>query len=67
MPGANLSHGHIHVNESREFPNLRDYYYSDEDVTGMAVSVEVLGAQEPFPIFYFMGCVCVETLSCWER
>lgn len=63
---ANLSHGHIQVNESRDFPNLRDYCYSDEDVTDVAVLVEVLGAQERFAIFY-LWVVCVETLSCREE
>ena len=59
VPGASLLRGRIRVNESHDFPNFRDYYYSDEDVIGMAVSVEVLGAQEHFAAFYFMGCVRV--------
>lgn len=54
---------HIHVNESHDFPNLRDYCYPDEDETGMDVSVQVQGAEGHFAVFYFLGCVCVETLS----
>lgn len=59
MPSANLSCGHTHVNESRDFPNLTDYCYSGEDVTGWAVLVEALGAQGRFAIFFILWVVCV--------
>lgn len=63
MPGANLLYGHIHVNKSHEFPNLRDCYYSDGDVTGMTVFDGSARCPRAFCHFLFYGlCVCRDTV-----